>query len=275
MQGDALEIGSRLELAAAEPVIADAFASQRRRLLELARTLGDDEWAHATRCSEWNAHELVVHVMGATDACRSTLTGPRSVFDEHFDPNSSPNAFVDSRSAQPVGVTLEQLDAAITSTIDAIEAQRTRTPTLQVTAVWGEPVDWRLLVTHMFFDGWVHERDLLLPLGREPEVSDVEARLATAYGLHLAGIVAGLFGIPLDVTLRLVGPGGGSYRIVVDHLDVRISVAPMEPVDGASNGQAVAVTDSLMGRDPELATVLDASPEVLEALSGVGAFLRA
>lgn len=274
MQEAPFELGSRLVLDAAEPSIVEAFVTQRRRLLETARTLRDDEWVHATRCTEWNAHELIVHVIGATDACRSTLTGPRSVFDGPFDPNSSPNAFVDSRSAQPVATTLEQLDASITATVDAIDAQRARAPALQVTAVWGEPVDWRLFVTHMFFDGWVHERDLLLPLGRELESPDPEACLATAYALHTAGIVAGLFGIPLDATLRLGGVGSGSYRIVVDRLNVRISVEPSDPASGPSNGDAATVTDSMMGRDPELATVLDAPPEIVEALSGVGTFLR-
>jgi hypothetical protein len=126
----------------------------------------------------------------------------------------------------------------------------------------------------MFFDGWVHERDLLLPLGRIPARDEREVRLGTAYGLHTAGIVAGLFDIPLDVTFTLDGAGTAAYRLRVDHRDVRVTVEPLPAGSPTSQGDAVAVTDSLMGREPELTSVLDAPPEVIEALSGVGTFLR-
>ena len=248
--------------------------AQRRRLLDAARDLVDDQWTSSTRCTDWDARELVLHVLDATDACRTTLTRERSVFGGSFDPNSSPNRFVESRAGEPVAATLEQLDVAIIATADAIEAQRARTPTPQMTAVWGQEVDWRLFVTHMFWDGWIHERDLLLPLGREPVASDAETRLAAAYGLHTAAIMIGMLAIPFDATLRLEGTGSGAYRVVADGLDVTVSVSPLETTDGSSNGNAIAVTDALAGRGPELGTVLDASPDVVDALAEVGTFLR-
>jgi uncharacterized protein (TIGR03083 family) len=273
VQHRVLEIGSELDLEAAEPVVVDAFATQRRRLLDTARDLNEAEWTHATRCTEWDARELVVHVLGATEACCTTLTGEHSVFGAGFDPNASPSRFVELRAAQAVAETLEQLDTATNATTAAMEALRDRMPTPQMTAVWGQEVDWRLFVTHMFWDAWLHERDLLLPLGRAPEASDAETRLAAAYGLHTAAIMIGLFGRPLDVTLRLAGTGSGTYRVWVDGLEVRVSVN-REASAGPSNGIAVAVTDALAGRGAELATVLDAAPEVVDALSQVGAFLR-
>ncbi|MGZ8763728.1 MAG: maleylpyruvate isomerase family mycothiol-dependent enzyme [Acidimicrobiia bacterium] len=274
MQVGVLELGSRLDLEAVEPLVVDAFVAQRRRLLATARDLADDQWTSSTRCGDWNARELVIHVLGATDACRTTLTGEHSVFGGRFDPNASPNQFVESRAGEPVETTLEQLDTAIAATADAIEGQRARTPTPQMTAVWGEEVDWRLFVTHMFWDGWIHERDLLLPLGREPEASDAENRLAAAYGFHTAAIMIGMVGMPLDTTVRLEGTGSGTYRVRADGLDVTVSVSPLAPEDGPSNGIAIAVTDALAGRGPELATVLDASPDVVDALAQVGAFLQ-
>jgi uncharacterized protein (TIGR03083 family) len=269
-----LELGSRLDLEAAEPLVIDAFTTQRRRLLDAARALREDEWTSPTRCAEWNAHAVVVHVAGATDACRTTLTGERAVFGGSFDPNESPKAFVDLCAIQEPTETLEQLDGAISTAIETIEIHRTLTAAPRVTAVWGEEIDWRLFVTHFFWDSWIHERDLLVPLGREPEGTDAEARLATAYGLHTAAIVVGLFGIPLDVTVRLDGPGAGTYAVVADGTDVRISVGELDAADGPANGGAVAVTDSLAGRGDELAIVLDAPADVVEMLSAVGLYLR-
>jgi uncharacterized protein (TIGR03083 family) len=268
------EIGSQLDLESAEVLVVDAFSAQRRRLLADARDIDHDDWAITSRCTEWDAHALVLHVLGATDACRTTLTGERAVFGGSFDPNSSPNRFVDLRAAEPVATTLDDLDRSITATGAAIDEQRSRTPTPHMTAVWGQPVDWRLFVTHMFWDGWIHERDLLLPLGREPESTDAETRLAAAYGLHTAGIMVGLLGIPLDATFRLDGTGAGTYRLWVDGLAVVVSVNPLDASDGPSAGDTIAVIDALAGRGPALESVLDAAPDVVDALSRVGAFLR-
>ena len=267
------EIGSRLQLDAAEPLIVDAFAAQRLRLLEVARTLDDDEWSRPSRCSAWNAHELLIHVTGATQACRRTLVGEAQVFEGGFDPNSGPNEFVDLHAAEPIEQSLADLESEIDATLAAIETQRAHGRPLTVTAVWGDPVDWRLFVTHMFFDGWVHERDLLLPLGRPVAASIDCDRLGTAYTLHTGGIVAGLFGIALDTTLAFDGPGTGTYRLQVDGRDVRVTVDP-STANRVIAGDAVTVTDSMLGREPDLATVLDAPAHVIDALSGVGTFLR-
>lgn len=273
VQRTVLEIGPRLDLRTAEPLVVDAFVAQRRRLLATARTLPDDEWTRPSRCAEWDARQLLVHVLGATDACRATLTGEHSVFGGAFDPNSSPNAFVDRRADDPVAVTLDELDTAITRAAAAVEATRAEHPALQVTAVWGEDVDWRLFVTHMFWDSWIHERDLLLPLGRGPEVIDSEARLATAYALHCAAIMLGLLGHRVDVTLGLDGPGHATYRATADGTNVTVSVGPLDRTRRV-NGAAVAVTDAIAGRGVELGEVLDAPDEVVAELAQVGAFLR-
>lgn len=273
MQPLAFEIGSRRDLDDTGPFVTDTFITQRRRLLATAREFADGEWTHATRCGEWDVRELVVHVLGSTDACRATLTGERSVFGDGFDPNTGPNRFVDEHADQDGPTTLDQLDAAITATADAMDSLHDRTPTPQMTAVWGQEVDWRLFVAHLFWDGWIHERDLLVPLRREHRPADAETRLAAAYGLHTAAIMVGLLAIPLDVTLRLGGTGGGTYRVTADGLDVTVSVTPMDPA-GPEQGNAVAVIDALAGRGPELGTLLDAAPEVVDALSRVGAFLQ-
>jgi uncharacterized protein (TIGR03083 family) len=267
------DLGPRIDMRAAEPLVVEAFVTQRHRFLATARALSPEQWATSTRCSEWDAQELVLHVLGATNACRTTLTGERSVFGGSFDPNSSPNTFVQRRAGEPVAATLDDLDEEIVQAGAAIEVIRAQDPAPRVTAVWGEDVDWRLFVTHMFWDSWIHERDLLLPCGLEPDVVDREARLATAYGLHCAAIMVRVLGRPLDVTLSLGGPGGGIYRATADATNVRVAVAPP---DGSNRvqGSAVAVTDAIAGRGPGLADVLDAPGEVVGELAQIGAFLR-
>lgn len=267
-------LGSRLDLTAADAWVVEAFASQRLRLLDVLADLDDADWDAPTRCSEWNVRQLVLHVVGATDACRSTLAGTRAVFGAAFDPNSSPNEFIDRHAETDIATVRGMLEASVATAIEAIEAQRQVEPPLRCASIWGEQIDWRLFVAHFFYDGWIHERDLLLPLGRIPVTSDAEACLAATYGLHIAGIVAGMFAVPVDTVLRLGGTGGGTYRVSVDGFDVVISVAPIAPGDPPVNGDAIAVTDAISGRTPDLAAFLDADPAVVDALAGVGAFLR-
>jgi hypothetical protein len=166
------------------------------------------------------------------------------------------------------------LTKSIATALEVIEAQRHDEPPQRVSSLWGEQIDWRLFLAHFFYDAWIHERDLLLPLGRHHDTSDAEACLATAYGLHVAGIVAGLFAVPVETSLRLGGTGAGTYRVSVDGSDVVVGIAPLAPPGPPFDGDAVAVTDAISGRAPDLGAFLDADPDVIDALSGVGAFLR-
>ncbi len=273
MRGRAFDLGSRVDLDGVESIVIDAFVGQRERLVTVARGLTSDQWSGPTRCSEWDARELLLHVVGATDSCRETLTGERPVFGGPFDPNATPSEFVDRHAGVAPSTAVELLEASLATTVAAIELRRGRSPVLQVPSIWGEPIDWRLFVAHMFFDGWMHERDLLLPLAYEPLVVGSEARLAAAYSLHIAAIVAGGFGVPLDATLHLGGAADASYRVTANGFDVLVAVRPLDTTDSVS-GDAVLVTDAISGRGPALPATLDAPTDVLDALSGVGAFLR-
>jgi uncharacterized protein (TIGR03083 family) len=266
-------IGSMLEHDAIEDRVVDAFVGQRVRTLAAARALDADEWTGPSRCSAWTAHQLLLHVLGATAACRTTLTGERDVFAGGFDPNSGPASFVDARTGEPVATTLDDLEREIARTADAIELLRGSEPAPTRTAVWGAQVDWRLFLTHMFWDGWLHERDLLLPLGRPAPTSPAEAELAAAYGLHSAGILNGLTGNPVDITVQLGGTGAGTYRVVADGGDARVTVDASVNEDPI--GDAPAVTDAIAGRGPALVEVLDAPPDVVEPLSRLAGFLNA
>jgi uncharacterized protein (TIGR03083 family) len=263
-----------LEHDAAEARIVAAYRDQHERVLATARTLDAGEWEQPSRCSAWTAHELLIHLLGATGACRTTLTGEREVFAGGFDPNSGPASFVDLRRGEPVTRTLDDLEAETAATADAISALRGTSPTPTRTAVWGAQVDWRLLLAHMFWDSWMHERDLLLPLGRPVPTTDTEAQLAAAYGLHSAGIMNGLTGNALDVTLHLGGTGAGTYSVTADGGDVRVTVSG--PAAGAAPmGDARVVSDAIAGRPPALGDVLDAPADVVEPLGRLGGFLNA
>ena len=197
-----LELGTGITLRAAQPAITHALRTQRTRLHDTLRVANEQDWRSPSRCTDWNVQEVALHVCGASGAVGAVIAGERAQVEENFDPRTSPGIYVDRHSSEAPSDTLHRLQAtndALFAVVDAMGDDRDD----KVAAVWGTPVDWRLLATHGFWDGWLHERDVLVPLGRTQATGDEEARLAVAYGLLIAGVMASFMQLPLD-TLSLI-----------------------------------------------------------------------
>lgn len=268
-----LELGTGIGLLAAQPAIAHAVRAQRTRLRDELRVVRDDDWRARSRCSDWSVQQVVLHVCGASGAFTSVLTGERPVVEEDFDPRTSPNRFVDLHAAESPVDTLHRLEQSSDALFTVVETMADQGRDDRFPAVWGAPVDWRLLATHAMWDGWLHERDVLLPLGRTQATGDEEARLAVAYGLLVAGVMAAFMQLPLDTELRLDGVGGGTFALRVDGVDAFVRAEPTRAADAPSHGDAVVVADALTGRGAEIAEVLDADADLVDALSHLRAFL--
>src|SRR5260370_27427847 len=74
-------------------------------------------------------------------------------------------------------------------------------------------MDWTVLMLHVFWDSWIHERDVLLARSAEHPTSDDATGYAAAYGLFISAAVASLFGDPVRDTLTLGGDGGGIFDL--------------------------------------------------------------
>ena len=266
-----IELGTGIGLRAAQPAIVHALRAQRTRLHDELRVVRDGDWRSPTRCSDWNVQEVVLHVCGAADAFRTVFTGERAVVEEDFDPRTSPNRFVDRHSSEPPVETLHRLAASNDALFGVVDAMGDRDDRLP--AVWGAPVDWRLLATHAMWDGWLHERDVVLPLGRTQATGDEEARLAVAYGLMIAGVMAAFRQLPLDTELRLDGVGGGTFTLGVEDGEALVRAVPTRTAGVPSHGHAVVVADALSGRGAEIGDVLDVDADLVATLSHLRAFL--
>jgi hypothetical protein len=133
-------------------------------------------------------------------------------------------------------------------------------------------VDWRVLTLHLFWDSWIHERDVLLARGRlaEHPTSDEATGYATAYGLFIATAVAAMFGEQVRHQFELSGAGAGIYDLNSED-GVALSV-----IRASSSGPPAAqVADAVAGR-AVAAAVLDALPDgPRTALSRMGEFFNA
>jgi hypothetical protein len=114
-----------------------------------------------------------------------------------------------------------------------------------------------LLLAHAYWDSWLHERDILDPLGLAGPVVADDLRNATVYAFVVGGLQGGLLGDPAPT-----GPGPGApIDETVDFTDlplvlhVRVDeglhLGPGDPADASSAGAALTLVESLAGRGPE------------------------
>ena len=146
------------------------WVRHRNRMRDALRTLPDAEWHAATRCTDWDVKDVVSHLvtvdaywMFAFNAARTD--DPPTTLLEHFDPSSGTdvqvaalrevsNAELADRFANGTEALVQMVDGFAPADWDAIgESPLGHLPV-------------RVLFGHAFWDSWLHERDMFVPLGR-------------------------------------------------------------------------------------------------------------
>ena len=272
--------------------VRDALRSQRPRLSTLLATFDDVAWSAPSRCTEWNVHEVVRHLCDMTQKTTALLRGanPQDVGTSEVDPRTTPLAWLSRSGSERPQETLDVFRAASAQLMDEVE-RCLRGPAETEVAWFYGPVPWSTAACHLLWDAWVHERDIVLPLTRPQECPAVESRPAAAYGLLMASIPALVTGACVSETVVLTGAGGGAFLLDArpDAHDRRQLTAAGYPADGTVTisvsdtnrtnhaqpliGALEDVIDSLVGRGPDLATVLHGPPERVERLGVLRSFM--
>jgi hypothetical protein len=165
------------------------------------------------------------------------------------------------------------------STDAILEQFRTGTETFIETVESMAPTNWelagespvghvpaRLVLAHALWDSWLHERDILLPLGLDVPVEADELAVSTWYLLAFGAAQGGLLddvdpvgpGLtePFDVELAFTDLPGWSIRLVVD----RAVRAERGGPDAIDCGAAVDVVEHYSGRGTGAAGPLVPAP---------------
>ena len=75
------------------------------------------------------------------------------------------------------------------------------------------PMHWAAVGVHLFWDVWLHERDIVVPLGLPHEPTLAENRLAALYALTVSSTVPTFFGSTLTYSIELTSSAPGVYAI--------------------------------------------------------------
>jgi uncharacterized protein (TIGR03083 family) len=192
------EPGVPLAVEADIPEVLALVRAHRTRMLDTFRSLSPGDWQRETRCTGWDARDLAGHLTGATRFFAATLDrgrqGEATRFLEGFDPRESPAELARQMGDRPANQVLEELEAAdagLRRVLDEYEQDPRGLDAWTVTAE-GPPGHYAASqsLQHMFFDSWLHERDLTVGLHVGAAPDPHEAAAVAAYLLGLATLAS-------------------------------------------------------------------------------------
>ncbi len=228
---------------------------QRRRLGEALAGLDDRQWSTPTRCEGWAVRDVIAHLVGTnrffTYSIASGLAGTPTRLLDGFDPVATPSAMVDAMSAQS---TSELLDGycegteALAGTIGGLDRDSWLLP---AEAPPGH-IAVHAVVLHALWDAWVHERDILLPLGLDQALEGDELTGCLRYAAALGPAYLATQESARTGTLS-VEPTDVVPPFVVD-IDPDVTVRSGPAPAGAAHavGGAVELIEALSCRGPSI-----------------------
>ena len=165
-----------------------AVARQRRRLETLLADLSEDEWRTESRCDGWTIQDVVAHLVGVNAFWQASvsagLAGTPTQVLAAFDPAAHPPLMIEPMRALAPRDVLEQFVQSNDGFLDALPDDARGWSAVAESPAGHVSID--LLAHHALWDSWIHERDITIPLGREPvneaDELGISLRYAAAIG---------------------------------------------------------------------------------------------
>ena len=238
--------------------LADVWSRHRRRLDDALGALDDDQWAAPTRCDAWSVAEVVNHLHTTDGFWAASLSAGRagtpSRFIEGFDPSATPDDLVQAMGDEPPAAVLARFRRGLAPLADVVASLDGDD--------WDRPAESpighapiRLVLGHALWDSWLHERDILEPLGLAGAPDPGDVRGATLYALVVLGVQGGLLGDPdpvgpgltepVDVTLAFSDLPDAPVRV---QIDTGVRLSPGDPAAAIPAGAALDLVEIATGR---------------------------
>ncbi|CAN5668946.1 hypothetical protein BH10ACT2_BH10ACT2_18460 [soil metagenome] len=225
---------------------------QRRRLATALASFGDEQWTHPSRCAGWSNRDVIVHLDTTNNFWTFSIeAGQRrepTTFLATFDPVASPAQMVTAAqelSAHEVLDRFEKSTAKLEETLCAVAGD----DWLALAEAPPGHISISALVHHALWDSWVHERDVLLPLGITPDEQPDEIAACLRYVAALAPAISLTIGTSNKGRLGVeaTNPDTAFVVEISDHVHVGTGSAP---ADLRLTGDAVELVEALSIRQP-------------------------
>lgn len=226
---------------------------QRSRLATTVASFTDEQWAHPSRCDGWSSRDVIAHLHVTNTfwqfAIAAGLRGEPTQLLADFDPATTPAELVAEGGGLSAGEVLEGFMASTASLVKLWGSLDDDDWTTLAEAPPGH-VSVSALTHHALWDSWVHERDVLLPLGLAPDEEADEitsclryvAALGPAFGLNHGAADSGVLAVEVtepDVAFvveigdRVVvhtGDGPADLRLTGDAVDLLEALSIRTPL---------------------------------------------
>lgn len=238
--------------------VADPVAPmlrQRRRLADVLASLDDGQWAQPSRCDGWSVKDVVAHLINTDGfwaaSIRAGLNGSPSRFLVGFDPVTTPPHFVEPlRAMTPQDTLAAYRDslAGLTAGVEGID-EATRQTTVAEAPPGHVPLD--AVIMHALWDSWIHERDIVIPLGMTPTEEADEVAAAVIYASALGPGFMAMNGSAREGALALEAKDP-EVNVVVElghTVVIHIGETSISPT-ATLRGRAAQLIDALAYRSP-------------------------
>ncbi len=247
-----------LRLAGEHPDPAVVLLRQRRRLVGLLAGLSDEQWAAPSRCDAWAVRGVVAHLVDVDRFWAFSIGAGRggepSRFLATFDPVTSPPALAAAHAEVPPAELLAMLRSGVDGLAAALDGID-RVDGIEGWDVLAEAppghIPIRALALHALWDGWVHERDIALPLGLDPVEEPDEVAASLLYAAALGPTFAACAGSDREGCLVVEATDRDLRAVVSLGASVTASLSADAPPERVVvRGPAVPLVEALSLRGP-------------------------
>lgn len=233
--------------------VLEPLTRQRRRLVATLNELDDAQWAAPSRCDGWTVQDVISHLVGVDAFWQGSvvagLAGTPTAYLAGFDPAATPPMMVDGmRSLSPADV-LDQFTSACEGYLDAVADLDDASWEVLAESPAGH-VTVRILSAHALWDCWIHERDIMLPLGLTPDEEPDEVLTCLRY----AAVLSPTFALSQDAATPgtfAVDVTDPDHAFVLEVGDgVALTDAPVPADTPCLQGRAVDLVEALSMRQP-------------------------
>jgi len=232
---------------------AGAAIRQRDRLAATLSGLTVQEWSTPSRCEGWTVQDVAEHLAGVNRfwlvSLASGLGGEPTRLLASFDPVAVPAAMVEGARGAPPDATLEKL-AATNAELCALLASLTGSDWHKTAEAPAGHLSVAAVTSHALWDAWIHERDVLVPLGRRQSLEGDEIAVALPYVAALASAFHVNAGVPRRGSLgvRAHDPDM-AFTVEVDQ-EVTVRAGIGADASAVIEGDAVGLVEALSCRAP-------------------------
>ena len=223
---------------------------QRRRLAATVAEFSDAQWAHPSRCEGWSSRDVIVHLDSTnffwTLSIAAGLRGEPTRFLATFDPVASPATSVAQSQDLSFAEVRDRFVESTTTLVRQLESLDAASCTMLAEAPPGH-VPISAVLHHALWDAWIHERDILVPLGIRQEFAADEVTACLRWVAALGPALAVGRGVTRSGRLGIDTTDPAVAAVVEMGSQVLVTAGSAE-ADLTLGGDAVDLIDALSVR---------------------------